>query len=224
MLVRKTPFGEGDVVATLFTDSSGQVAGLVRGARQSKKGAFGAVEPFHTLKVSYAEGRGELVRIREARIERPRLAIAQSLDRMEAAGRAMRWLRAGAPTRQPEPELWEATIEVLDALDDPDALPLAALARYAARIATALGYELELERCIVCGADCPPGRSAALDVARGGIVCQRCGGARRLIQASDREACLRAMRGGVIASDDAAKRAIDVLSDVMSIHLGKELD
>jgi hypothetical protein len=41
-----------------------------------------------------------------------------------------------------------------------------------------VGYALDLERCVRCGRECPPGKPARVDPARGGLVCASCGGAR----------------------------------------------
>ena len=84
-------------------------------------------------------------------------------------------------------------IELLDALDAPNGTsPKVALAQGGLRLLSDVGYALDLERCIQCGKECPPARSARVDPARGGLVCSTCG-------------ALSSHRGVVISAELRAK-------------------
>ena len=107
LLLRRVSYGESDLVVTLFTESLGRISALARGARRSQKRFGGALEPMHTLVVRVDERAGaELLALREASLDKPRHQLVRDLDRMQAAGRALGWIRRAAPTRTPEPEVW----------------------------------------------------------------------------------------------------------------------
>lgn len=179
LLLRRVEHGESDLVLSLFTKDLGKLSALARGARKSRKRFGGALEPFQTLSVHLDEPlAGELFALREASIEKPRLSLTANLDAMDAAGRALGWVRSGAPLRTPEPAVWDAVTMLLDRLDENRvASARLALAEHGLRLLSAFGWGLDLQRCVRCGRPCESGRSAMVDPIRGGLVCRQCGGA-----------------------------------------------
>ena len=101
LVVRTVAYGEADVIATFVTETHGKLSAIVRGARKSKRRAQGALEPFHTVRVSFEDRGGDLVTIRDARVVRVRAGILASLPALEAGGLALRWLRHLVPARHP---------------------------------------------------------------------------------------------------------------------------
>src|SRR5215470_13195458 len=118
------------------------------------------------------------------------------------------------PPKTPEPAAFATLNEALDALDaggDPHEV----LAITGLRLLSDVGWGLELEQCIVCGAKCPEDASAQLDPARGGIICRKCGGARVLLRAPVRRAA--------ITHKDVkphAKALIELVEAAMTAHTG----
>src|SRR5436305_1072202 len=118
-------FLKADAIVTLFTEELGKLAALARGARKSTRRFAAALEPMHTIRVTLDERPGaELCALREAVVIQPRAHILGDLSRMNAAGQALRWVRAGSPQRTQEPEVWAEIEALLERLDDPaDSLP-----------------------------------------------------------------------------------------------------
>lgn len=225
LLVRSVPFGEADIVATFFTRESGKLSALVRGARKSTKRFGGALEPIHELTVTLEDKGRELCILKEARIARAHTGITSSLEAMEAAGQALRWIRHLCPMRTPEPGAWRALEDLLEALDDGGArIPDEAirhLAIFGLRLLTDMGYAIELDRCVRCGRACPEGRSAFIDAAGGGIVCTGCGGGRRTVSGELRAAASRAQRGeDIVFTRERAREVLDIVEDAMAAHAG----
>ena len=223
LLVRSVPYGESDIIATFFTEESGKLSAMVRGARKSSKRFGGALEPIHGLMITLEDKGKELCVLKEARIQRPRTGISASLEAMEAAGQALRWVRHLCPARTPEPAAWRSLDDLLDALDESNGADAGESRRHLAifglRLLTDMGYALELDCCTRCGRVCPEGRSAFVDAGGGGIVCTSCGGARRTISGEMRALAARAQRGeGVVLSWEIAGELIDVVEDAMAAH------
>jgi DNA repair protein RecO (recombination protein O) len=180
-VVRVVPYGEADAVVTLFTEALGKVAVMARGARKSKRRCAAALEPMHTVQVTLDERPGaELFGLREAVVVVPRAHILGHLDRLNAAGKALRWARGGSPARTPESGVWAELEALLDRLDDPaDPLPPGThLAASGLRLLRHFGYGLELDACVRCGRVCDVARPAFIDAGAGGLICQSCGGGR----------------------------------------------
>lgn len=188
MVLGRTPFRESDWILSLFTDQSGKISALARGARKSQKRFGGALEPMHTLRVELVPGRGDLSTLKSAELERPRALLLSRLDGLNAAGRALSWVRRAAPNHTPEPALWHALESCLDELTTEGAAPPdAVLGAFGLRLLETLGWGLHLSGCVVCGKLCPRGRPAWVNPERGGLVCRACGGGPFQLSAEDRE-------------------------------------
>ena len=229
LLVRKAPFGDADAIVTFFTEERGIVSAIARSALKSSK-RFPSLEPMHLLHIGLEERAGaELGVLTEAAIARTRLVLTANLDCLEAAGQALRWVRRAAPPLTPEPALWVVINAFLDDLDldldldlDPAGdgpAPNARLAGLGFRLLGAIGWGLDLERCVRCGRDCAGSASAFIDPAEGGLVCRACGGGRLLLRDGRRARFLASTMGddGALRGDDAAA-AIELIEATLAAH------
>lgn len=219
MLVRSVSYGESDIIATFFTETEGKLSAIVRGARRSAKRFGGALEPIHELFVTLEDKGKELCVLKEARINHPRSGITADLDAMDAAGRALRWVRHLCPSRTPEPSVWSSLKTLLDVLDARFP-PHEHLAVFGFGLLAGVGYALDLERCVRCGRPCPERRPAFVDAAGGGLVCMTCGGARRTISAELRAVALRAQRRerDLVMTPSQAAELVAIAEEAMSAH------
>jgi DNA repair protein RecO (recombination protein O) len=219
LLVRSVAYGEADIIATFFTETDGKVSAIVRGARRSSKRFGGALEPIHELFITLDDKGKELCVLKEARIGRVRDGIVADLDMMDAAGRALRWVRHLCPARTPEPSAWASLRALLDVLDA-HFPPLQHLAVFGLGLLTDVGYAIDFERCVRCGKPCPEGRPAFIDAAGGGLVCMTCGGARRTLGAELRALALRAQgrERDLTMSPAQASELVAIAEEAMSVH------
>jgi len=223
LVVRAVELGESDLVVTLVTERAGKLSAIVRGARKGSRRLGGALEPVHTIAVRVDDRGGDLATLKEAHIVRLRSAVVENLDALDAAGVALRWARHLFPPRTVEPEGWRLLVELLDALDSGRVPPRRELARAGLAMLTAVGYALDLERCVVCGRPCPQSKPACVDPARGGLVCRSCGGAGRVLAPGAREAARLLARGASADVTDRSAEAVLGLVDLaMAAHAGFE--
>jgi DNA repair protein RecO (recombination protein O) len=179
LLLRQVTYGEADVIVTLLTRDLGKVSAMARNLRRAKPRPTVVLEPIHTLLVALDESPGvEMMVLREARLERVRHRLTRRLDALDAAGQGLRWVRALAPPRAPEPGIWVEIENFLDLLDGdgpqpPERVELAGLGL---RLLRGVGYGFELRACARCGKPCPPGSPARFDPRQGGLICTACGG------------------------------------------------
>lgn len=223
LVVRTVEFGESDVIATLVTEQAGKLGAVVRGARKGRARIGGALEPLHTIAVLLEDKGGDLTTLKEARIVRARTRVAGSLEALGAAGSALRWARHLFPPRTPEPVGWRVLIDLLEVLEEGTASPRKELARAGLALLSAVGYGLELNRCVSCGRSCPPGKAACVDAARGGLVCLACGGATGLLSAEERDG-IRALAAGRAdeATEAHAETALRLIDLALAAHAGLE--
>jgi len=174
LLLRRTPVGDADVVALLFTEAHGVVSATARGARRANS-KLGALEPVHTLLVTLEMRPGaELAKLAEARIATPRIRLLEASEPLEASFRALVWVRGVLQALEPEASVFRTLEELLDTLDRGGGDAATVLAGAGLEILTALGYRLELSACVRCGRPCPERAPAYVDPRAGGLVCSDC--------------------------------------------------
>lgn len=226
LLLRRVEYGEADLVLTLLTKKHGKVSALARGARRNSKRFGGVLEPMHTLAVELDERPGgELFTLLEAKLSRPRPQILSSLAAMEAAGKALGWVRRAAPPRTPEPEAYAVLTTLLDRLAASPAPEQAsiALAEAGLSLLSAFGWGVDFQRCVRCGRQAQPEQSASVDAARGGLICRSCGGARLRLSAQSRERMARAAAGEVqLLTGAEAADALGIVEAALGAHAGIE--
>lgn len=226
LLLRRVEYGEADLVLTLFTEKLGKLSALARGGRKSTRRFGGALEPMHTLLVELDERPGaELLTLASAALATPRPGIMNSLKAMEAAGRALSWVRRAAPPRTPEAGPYAVLTTLLDRLArarDDEAVQ-AALAEAGLALLSGFGWGIDLERCVRCGRGAAPEQSASVDAARGGLVCRSCGGARVRVSAAARQRMVRASAGEtqVLLAEDAGT-TLAIVEAALGAHAGIE--
>jgi DNA repair protein RecO (recombination protein O) len=225
LLLRRVDYAEADLVLTLFTEKLGKVSALGRGARKSNKRFGGALEPMHTLSVALDERpNAELFTLVEAKLARPRPHILTSLTAMEAAGRALSWVRSAAPPRTPEPGPYAVLTTLLDRLASHESgSSNVALAEAGLSLVSSLGWGIDFERCVRCGKQAQPQQSASVDAARGGLICRSCGGARLRLSAVARDHMARAAAGEIgVLDPDEASSALELVEGALGAHAGIE--
>ncbi len=222
LLMRLVPVGEADAMVQLFTEQAGALSAIARGARRSSK-RFSALEPMHLLRVSLdVSPVREIATLAEASLERPRIRLSTTLRPMQSAGQALRWLRAAAPDRTPEPRLWDEINVLLDALDDDASAGRehALVAAVGLRMLVAAGWGLVLDRCVRCGKPCPSRARTIIDVRAGGVVCRACGGVGPTVRSVQRRAMIAALAGDVaeLGKAEDAELAITLVDWALEAH------
>jgi len=139
---------------------------VVRGVRKIKSRLAGHIEPFSRVQLNLAEGRGALDVATSARLAWYPHNLNNDLPRLETAFLLARLIDRLVEERHTQPTIFELTQQMLIALDQSYPPELVELA-FKLQLLAQLGYELQLDHCVVCGST----ELVALAPERGGMVC-----------------------------------------------------
>ena len=164
------------MIYRLFTRDRGIVPVIAKGVRRPRS-RFGAVlEPFHRLGVTYYDRAGrEIQTLTGAELLAAHSGIVQSLERMDAAGAWLRFLRAVVPDGFAAKPLYTLVAAALPRLET---TPPGQVSRWEtyhrAAAAALLGVAPRVESCATCGRTVPDGGAIGFSPAEGGVLCGPC--------------------------------------------------
>jgi DNA repair protein RecO (recombination protein O) len=145
------PFGEGDVLATVFGAEQGVWRGLARGgggrrgAALWQRGNLLAVRWIARLPEQLGTLTGEMVH--------PSAAFAMNDGLALAILNAAAAVAEGAlPEREPEPQVFAGLLDLITRLPEGASL-LSDFVRWEKALLAAVGYGLDLSRCALCGSE-----------------------------------------------------------------------
>ncbi len=144
------PLGEANAVAELFTLGHGRHLGLVRGGRSRRVRPL--LQSGNLLRVTWRARLSE--HLGGFNVEMLEANAARSLDdpaALAAIG-SLAGLARLLPERDPHPELYAATLDIIRALDDRRVWP-ALLVRWELQLLSEVGFGLDLSQCAATGTD-----------------------------------------------------------------------
>ena len=190
------PYGETSKIVRLLTRDLGLVSGLARGARGRKSRTGPRLDLFAAGTASLLlKDTRDLHPLTAFEISHPHAALAHDVGRFAAASALVEVALRCAPS-EPNPEIHDAVLHGLDALDaaPPELAESAALVACWGLV-VALGFAPSLDRCTVCGAV----TSGALNFSaeQGGALCaiHKAGAPHRRLPEADAAALAELVRG-----------------------------
>jgi DNA repair protein RecO (recombination protein O) len=193
LLLRAIDYAEADRIIVLFTRELGKISVIARGARKSRRRFQGSLEPFSLLKAEVLLGGGELGSLVQTRIGRTFPRIIENLLAMRQAGAAMELVRSVTPIRQSDPELFEATLGLLELIDKNPEQAEQSLICFQVQVMKLAGFAPCFDACGKChnrARDTQPGN---FDPAAGFLICRTCGQAPVYLSAATRQGLLASL-------------------------------
>ncbi len=240
-MLRRSNYGDADLVVTLLGRDSGKITAFARGARRSKK-RFGAALSWFSLSEAQLSRRPgkELFTLSKTDLIQVNTAIASDVATLSHASYATELVRELIAVEHPEPAIFDLLLDYYATLRSNGA------SRYLLRyfelaMLNRLGLAPNFEQCARCGTD-DLDRGAVLDAHGGGIACANCAGrlrghgvrplgpkARRELADAGAETSLSTAaergRGRIHAGiiNDGEREAQQATAAILSRHLSSEL-
>jgi DNA repair protein RecO (recombination protein O) len=148
LVLKKIPFGEADLMLTLYTREAGKLRAVAKGARRSSSKLVGHFEPLTLTTLSLARGRN-LDIITQAQATENFTQLKSNLSALTKGLYVAELVDGFSSENNANPSLYELTLEILEAIgEDPDwDLPLR---HFELHLLNASGFMPELYRCVEC--------------------------------------------------------------------------
>ncbi len=192
LVLRAADYRDADRLITLFTQHTGKVSAIARGARASKRRFSGTLEPYAVIRVELESSRADLLTLKRAELVRTFPNILRDLARMDVAGAALNLLREAYPARVADEQMFIHAVQFLTLIDLEGDPARALLLGFALRVLALSGLAPRLDACGRSGDVVPEGRPAYFDPALGAVVSRRFGGGPFLLSAHARTRLIRA--------------------------------
>ena len=150
IVLAATPYGEGDALATVFTEEHGTFRGLARGGMSRARA--GTWQAGNLVEARWVARLADQLGSYTAELVHPAAALAMADPLTLAVLLAACAVAEGAlPEREPHPRVFRGLLHLIAHLDD-GAAGVAALVQWEVSVLSELGYGLDLSACAVTGA------------------------------------------------------------------------
>ena len=173
-VLRTRPYGESDRIVTLITEQHGKLAGIAKGAKNSRRRFAGTLEPFVRIRAVFQQrASSDLVFLLRCEFVGALRAFGRDLDRFAAGSYVLELTDRMVFGRESGGEVYRLVHDALTLLDAGAACdPL--LRAFELHLLTATGYGPSLDRCRGCGRTAEETAPMYVASERGGLVCRAC--------------------------------------------------
>jgi DNA repair protein RecO (recombination protein O) len=167
-------YGESDRIVTLLTEHHGKLAGIAKGAKNSRRRFAGTLEPFvHIRAVFRQRPASDLVFLLRCELIEALRAFTRDLDRFAAGSYVLELTDRMVLGRESGGEVYRLVHEALALLaDSPNGN--AVLRSFELHLLAAAGYAPSWGHCRGCGTPVTGVAALYLAAERGGLVCRPC--------------------------------------------------
>lgn len=146
IVLRRTNYGESDRIIQMITPL-GKRSAIAKGVRKPRSKLAGGIELLADSEVMLRSGKGELMILSSARMERFYRNILADYDRLQFAYEVLKLVSRGSE-HMDSPDWFSVTHEVLEALDDNKTSLALTKAWFYVQYSSLMGDELNTERDI----------------------------------------------------------------------------
>jgi len=176
IIFKKQDRGEADELVVFFSRELGWLSGVAKNAKKSRVRFGGHLEPFSLVDLSLRKRRkDDLVWIDESQVLRGFLGIRKHIAKVARASYFLELASVFLGEAQPDPELFDFLVDILDALSVAGPDPMRFLLDEI-RLLGFLGYEPRFDWCSVCGKRLDVGQGVVFSPSGGGTCHVACAG------------------------------------------------
>ena len=169
LVLRKSDYGEADLIVTLFSRELGKFRALAKNAKKSRKRFGGRLDFFNRLAIEVILNKGRFNLIGDVTLKESYREITESVDSFVAANRVLELLDFLTPEQEPADKLFDLATDTLGFLSGKRE-PHSVFLIFLLRALTLCGYRPDLRfdrEKEIAGFDVENGKLSSLEKTRG---------------------------------------------------------
>ena len=171
IILRTRDYSESDRLITFFSKSHGQLTGIAKGARRSKKRFVHTLEPFSHVLITYAEkSTSGLVRIDASELKSAFTALREDIISLGYASLSCEMVLEISPERQANPPLFALLCQYFAQLEYGAGSENSSLL-FQIRLLSLSGYAPILQGCLRCAQQPGAEENWFFSLPQGGLLC-----------------------------------------------------
>jgi DNA repair protein RecO (recombination protein O) len=171
LVIKNAPFGEADLLVTLYTREAGKLRAVARGARRSGSRMVGHFEPLTVIGTSLAKGRS-LDIVTQVEVEQNFTLLKSQLPTLSRALYVAELVDGFGAESHPNPPLYHLAVDTLSAMEREPRRDLV-LRCFELHLLGVSGFMPELFQCVECNSPLVPEHHRFSPDA-GGALCADC--------------------------------------------------
>ena len=172
IILRTKDYRESDRLITFFSRSQGQLTGIAKGARRSKKRFVHTLEPFSHVLITYVDRSSSgLVRIDASELKNSFIELRNQVSRLGYASLCCEAVLEISPERQANSPVFTLLHQFLTQLEK-GGEPENSSFLFLLRMLSLSGYGPNLQSCLRCGRDSTSGQDWYFSISQGGLLCE----------------------------------------------------
>ena len=172
--MRVKEFGEADLLVSFFTPDKGRLKGMAKGARRSSKRFVNCLDSFSLVELEFQLKRaGDLYFLTAGKLRNAYRGLRSDYANLARASFMVELTEVLFPLGVAEPEVFRLLAGSFDFLDQ-GRRAIAVQIAFESRVMVLGGYEINLEKCCLCGRGYTGRGAAVFTRNRGGIACLKC--------------------------------------------------
>jgi DNA repair protein RecO len=180
IVLRSVDFRESSKIVTFYTKKMGKIAGIVKGARQTKNKYGSSLEPmsYVSLVFYYKEGR-DVQTVSSCDIAKPFRKMFDDLDKMAVGMSIIELLNNVTPDRHESAQLFAHVVNSLNSINSATKNEKNLFFYFEYHLARLLGFGLQFESCVQCKkilSHVIDSNRYHYSIDRGGLICSNCSG------------------------------------------------
>ncbi|MDY6854142.1 MAG: DNA repair protein RecO [Thermodesulfobacteriota bacterium] len=231
IVIRSMDFGESDKIVTFFTRDFGKLRGIAKGAKRTKKRFGGTLELFSYINLIFFDKENlGLIRINSCYSIKTYMEIFKDIQKVAYGSYFVELVSGLVGEREKNNGIFNLLIDSLSRINcQKNDEEIARI--FEIRLLSLLGYEPQLEQCLICAHKLSRREKFWFSAVKGGILCNKCShGLKRLSPISlgtlrillfARDMDFKKIHR-IVFSNQALKESEDALTDFIYYQTGKQ--
>ncbi len=152
VVLSKLNYGDTSKIVTLYSKDFGKISAMIKGGRSPKSKIGMVIDPLNHIQIIlYSKETRELQIISSADLISHFPGIKEELEKLKYSQAILELLKNLLPEREANLRLFKGVLRILSLLELSSEQPIILFGRFFLFFLSELGYEVQLDKCAVCG-------------------------------------------------------------------------